>query len=146
MCKEIRKLTCMLSLTLSYSSKYLRQFRLFFTLVVVFFGKPSDMTAYDRKINAAIGEKALGILKDAVSKTRLLDAKQMGVTAYGLGDSVGGSHKMRMEERVSADWFEFRRILADWYNNSLCEYEDDRCRALNVLIDTFDPDENPTDH
>ena len=92
------------------------------------------MAPHDSAVKKQMGEKAFAFLLDEVSSGVILD-KHMADISSKLHKHVGGNHIRRVESGKDCDEAEFRRILGDWYEKEMHEF--DQKTILGRLIEIF---------
>ena len=94
------------------------------------------MGTYDDKMEAKLGIVILNLILEAV-RDGVIDRKKMRDIAQLLHSSVGGRHKMRVnDQREDSYDTEMREVLSDWYGKEM--YKLDKTAAVNKLIDVFE--------
>ena len=96
----------------------------------------------DEEGKRIVGDEIWQILSQSVNNGEV-DGPKMQDIAYKLHQKIGGGHKMRMGPgmKKDPDWFEFREILAHWYQLELCELEEDREAVIEKLVTIFSSEE-----
>ena len=97
----------------------------------------STMGIYDNQVKNSLGPSVWAILEKCISHG-WLDAKKMKDTAQMLDPRVGGGHLRRTQGGSEPDWFEFREVLSDWYQQKPQQFDSDTQDAVETLIDIFE--------
>ena len=100
------------------------------------------MGIYDSEVKNSLGPSVWAILEKCISHG-WLDAKKMKDTAQMLDPRVGGGHLRRTQSQRGdkSDWFEFREVLSDWYQQKPQQFDSDSQDAVKTLIDIFESPE-----